>query len=309
MIRELLDRMLGDDFKGAIRDASNLAKSEYLGEASKIIEQSADVREREYCYLLLGRLGMNTGDPGVADFLMSRLPLEDSARLKDKVLEQLRFAEGAADCQNLIDVISQKNRRRRESAITALGHCADPKAEDTLIDLLEKENTNVMLLRTVRALARVGTKRAVPALEGMLDRISREPKYKYVILGALNTLRRVGDKDLLTRFVTELGDNRPSEIKRQCILAIDEFGTKAEIGVVIDRLTAILKNRRGGESPLDLSLMEDLDEFCAGIHFLSQFEDDRVERFFSSVSKKWARLYSYEKEYIRETVPALHLEP
>jgi HEAT repeat protein len=298
-IRELIDRMKHDDFHKARAEAKQVTDLGALEEINAILESTEDRTDKLYCYWILGDLGRNAKAPQVADYLMERLPREKTVALREWVFRGAIFIEGPWNPENAIAALADKNRGVRHHAIQALGACIDPRAEETLIDILDNEvdKDPAAARHAAEGLARNGTHRCGDSLVSLVQRLPCNGYHEATISAAMFGLMRLGRADALPLAVEGLKGFRYNQANWARMLYIAEFGSEEQIDLVIGRLKSVVKRKNRQDLIYSMTHLQTRfdDELSAGVSFLAQFVDERINKFFAFLRDNAALLFDREK--------------
>jgi HEAT repeat protein len=301
-IRELIDRMKHDDFDKARAEAQQVTDLGALEEIKAILESTKDTTDKLYCYWLLRDLGRNAKAPQVADYLMERLPREKTVAMREWVFRGAMFIEGPWNPENAIAALGDKNRGVRHLAIQALGACTNPRAEETLIDIVDKEvdKDPAATRHAAKGLARNGTHRCGDSLVSLVRRLPCNGYHESTISAALFGLVRLGRADALPLAAEGLKGWRYNQANWARMLYIAEFGGGEQIDLVIGRLKSIVKRKNRQDLIYSMTHLETRfdDELSAGVSFLAQFSADKIDKFFAFVRDNAASLFARERNYL-----------
>jgi hypothetical protein len=301
-IRELIDRMKHDDFHKARAEAKQVTNLGALEETKAILESTEDRTDKLYCYWILGDLGRNAKAPQVADYLMERLPREKTVAMREWVFRGTMFIEGPWNPENAIAALADTNSGVRHHAIPALGACTNPRAEKTLIDIVDNEADKdpAAAGHAAKGLARNGTHRCGDSLVSLVRRLPCNGYHEATISAALFGLMRLGRADALPLAVGGLKGFRYNQVNWARMLYIAEFGSDEQIDLVIGRLKSVVKRKNRQNLNYSMTHLETRfdDGLSAGVSFLAQFSDERVNKFFAFLRDNAALLFDREKSYL-----------
>ena len=304
VIRELIDRMKHDDFHKARAEAKQVTDLDALEEIKAILESTKDRTDKLYCYWILGDLGRNAKAPHVADYLMERLPREKTVDMREWAFRGAMFIEGPWNPENAIAAIADTNRAVRHLAIQALGACTNPRAEETLIDIVDNEADKdpAAAGHAAYGLARNGTQRCGDSLVSLVRRLPCNAYHEATISAALFGLARLGRADALPLVAEGLKGWRYNQANWARTLYIAEFGGEEQIDLVISRLKATVKRKNREDVIYSITHLETRfdDELTAGVSFLARFADtdERINKFFAFLRDNAASLFDREKSYL-----------
>jgi hypothetical protein len=310
-IRELIDRMKRGDFDKARTEARQVMDLDVLEEIKVILESTKDRTDRLYCYWILGDLGRNAKAHQVADYLMERVPQEKTIRMREQALMGAVFIEGPWNPENAIATLADKNRGVRHLAIQALGACTDPRAEETLIGIVDNEADKEPAAAGHAAvgLARNGTSRCGDSLISLVRRLPCNAHHEATISAALLGLARLGRADALPLAAGGLKGWRYNQANWARMLYIAEFGGEEQIDLVIGRLKSHVKWKNRQDLSYSMTFMETRfdDELSAGVSFLQQFSDARIDKFFAFLRDNAALLFDREQSYLAANQESISL--
>jgi HEAT repeat protein len=301
-IRELIDRMKHDDLHKARAEAQQVTDLDALEEIKAILESTKDRTDKLYCYWILGDLGRSATAPQVANYLMERLPCEKTVAMREWVLRGAILIEGPWNPENAIAALADKNRGVRHLATQALGACTDPRAEETLIDIVDNDAAKDPSAAgyAAKGLARNGTHRCGDSLVSLVRRLPCNGYHEATISAALFGLARLGRADALPLAIEGLKGCRYNQANWARMLYIAEFGSEEQIDLVIGRLKSVVKRKNRQDLIYRMTHLETRfdDELSAGVSFLAQYSDERINKFFAFLRDNAASLFDREKSYL-----------
>jgi HEAT repeat protein len=137
-----------------------------------------DRRMRQVLYTIIATLGANLGDETAGPFLIQRLAQESDKYVLLFMLDgisRLRLPP-PTDLTPILRCLDDPRWQVRNTAIDALRGTDSPLAEEALIKLLQTSRDPFDLSSTNAALSRIGTARALPAIEPHLQSRKRDVK-------------------------------------------------------------------------------------------------------------------------------------
>jgi HEAT repeat protein len=191
----------------------------------------------------------------------------------------------------LSELSTDKRPAVREAAIQALRNCSSPQAEDVLLEVLDRVTDRYCLTYANAALGDVGSKKAIPALERMLDQKADDVRGT-----AVHAIKKIAGGDALPLFVRVLVDDRSASVKWGAMLAINEHGDRSALEPVLQRVGSILRKKRAiGQLPKS--------ELRAGLEFLARVgpDDPRVVAVFTKARAAGDKLFREERAWLEET--------
>ncbi len=288
------------------RLVAQMADAETSWEAHREVEKLADVtavpplveriaaeRDRsvkENLYFMLGHIGRNTGDVRVAEALLSRLAVEADEYLLGKALEALERQPQVPDCRPVLPLAGDPRWQVRHAALSVLGSCASPRAEEALLEVLDASEEVHDLVYAAAALGKVGTPRAVPAL----TRLALRGPSEDVKTSALAALTKIGDASLLPVFLEALAD-RNAHVRGYAMAALARHGDERAVSPVIDRVTQIVSRERKQKTLPS--------ELIRGLEFLLRYAatDARIPALLRTIQQKRRdRLFPEEQRWMEE---------
>ncbi|OXJ14530.1 hypothetical protein CFB39_25705 [Burkholderia sp. AU6039] len=162
----------------AHREAELLGDMSLVDELDVFLGQKPKKEQRSAAYFIIGKIGKNclSGECAV------RL-IEYSSREPDKyALASLldRLADipkpGGVDVRPLFPLLKDKRWLVRHSAIRSLNGCANPQAEDELLEILATTSDPYDVIYCQSTLNRIGTCKALPAITQNLKSRKRDVK-------------------------------------------------------------------------------------------------------------------------------------
>lgn len=116
----------------------------------------------------------------------------DAAVVREAVT-RLGKARAGGGYDAILNLVQQKSiqRRLRQRAIIALGRIGDPRAVESLVEILAKESPGWGQWAAM-ALGEIGDRRAVPALLDAFDRAMMSGRYDPLSAGCVRALGRIG---------------------------------------------------------------------------------------------------------------------
>lgn len=249
------------------------------------IERKKDIR-RDF-YFILGHIGRNTGDIRAAKALLSQLAVETDKYILDSLFTALGRQRILPSCSDIIPFTRDSRWLVRQTAISALGSCPLPEAEETLIAILNFSSDHLDLTYASAALGKIGTKRAIPALMRMLDASTEDVK-----TSSLAALTQIGDVSILPFLLKALA-NSNGHVKMYAMNGILRHGDERAIDPVIERVKQIVSRERKQEI-IPSELVEALE-------FLLRYAstDKRITELVHTIyTKKLDRLFPEERKWL-----------
>lgn len=290
---ELIDRLCnerGNDLHRAVIDGDICPSFEDL---RWFIETTKELPKRDRAYFALEKLGQRTHDPDVAEFMMARVKLEKNKHTKTDLLFSIPLVASVSDSSNAVELIHDSNVQLRMGVMRALGQCRDQKAHAALVNVIENEEDGFVLIDACYSLGKTGTKEDVPILLELLKRSDKIKKEKTMVRSAvLNAVRQLDGARNVQLFASSFEKDPSPIIKRDCLMALCEYGTEEHIGPVLARVrTLVMKKNRQEEYP---------NEFTLAMVFLRRFNTPEISRFYDWLNTKKDSLLQVERQYIKE---------
>jgi HEAT repeat protein len=277
----------------AFRELERLRDPTLLPRLAELCEANNN-EVRSHAYFVVGCLGACTGHQGVIDLLLHRCAAEQS-------WSGLVAALGALEKQPqlrfepiLAELAWHDYFLVKSAALTILGQCPEPEAEDALLDVLRRSKERNDLVWASAALADRATAHSLPVARTFLthpDGLLRA--------NALRIMARSGNVSLLPTFLKVLAQDRSTYVKPAAVESICRVGGASMVPVVLDRLKTVLARKRAC-LPLGRT------EVNYAVEFLDRFRahDPNIEKLFRTILTKRAdRLFDGEKRELRKNVP------
>jgi HEAT repeat protein len=158
-----------------------------------------------------------------AGLLLDQLATEERHRQLEAILWKLRQMPEVRDCGPVLPLTRHRSSLVRHEAITVLGQCSDPRAEEALLGVLADPHDDYDRISANAALGQCGSRAAIPALAAQIhDRVDD------VKCSAIYALMELGDSSLVPVFLDALSD-RSSTAKWYAMHAIERHGNQLTI--------------------------------------------------------------------------------
>ena len=178
---------------------------------------------------------------------------------------KLRQMPEVRDCGPVLPLTRHRSSLVRHEAITVLGQCSDPRAEEALLGVLADPHDDYDRISANAALGQCGSRATIPALAAQIhDRVDD------VKCSAIYALMELGDSSLVPVFLDALSD-RSSTAKWYAMHAIERHGNQLAIGPVCARVKAML-SRRNKRKQLPTT------ELIYALMFLQRYRDNETAR-------------------------------
>ncbi len=162
--------------RSAYEEAGKLVDERYIPVIKELILAEKKTGRRQALYTILGILGRNLQSSAVAAYLIERLPMETNKYVLQYML--MGIAEipkgGNINMQAVIDLTDDKRWQVGLTVIEALNKEGDAAVEDKLIEVCSSDRDKYDLIKSNYNLGKIGTQRAIPALERHLKSRSRD---------------------------------------------------------------------------------------------------------------------------------------
>ncbi|WP_268122894.1 HEAT repeat domain-containing protein [Roseivirga pacifica] len=174
----------------ALRETEKLNKPEFISQLIDFINNEKNKKARDRAYFALGHLAKNTNNTFATDYLIQRIEKETDKYVLSTLLDRITDLHKSygTDLSPIIKQTKNKNWLVRYSAIRALNHTNDERAEQTLIEILEQSNDPNDLIYGSATLFKVGTLKAIPLLEQHLKSPKRDVKLS--VKAAIEEIRK-----------------------------------------------------------------------------------------------------------------------
>jgi hypothetical protein len=158
--------------------------------ACAAVGEEKDKRKRQMLHTIIAHVGRNLRDEAAGLFLIQRLGQETDKYVLMFMLEGIADLPKPADTDlgPILRCLEDPRWQVRDSAIRALGGTRSPLAEDALIRLLQTSADPFVLSAANATLNRIGTPRAIAAIEPHL--LSRKRDVKLSARLAIEEIRR-----------------------------------------------------------------------------------------------------------------------
>lgn len=199
-IQELVDGMLHPNATGTTVAESVAARAyqvvesttdpELLRAAKDAVLAEEDKLRRRTLYLIIRKLGRNLNDPDVGPFLIRQLPRESDKYVLMFLLDGIADLPKPKDTDlaPILMLLNHPKWQVRHSAIEALKQTESSVAEQALIGVLQSSTDPGDLISANATLNRIGTLRAIPAIELHLG--SRKPDVKMSAQFAIDEIQK-----------------------------------------------------------------------------------------------------------------------
>jgi hypothetical protein len=292
------------------------------------LSQLTDDRERDGVYWMLESLARNTGSTQAAEFLMEQVGREAKKTAKAAILERIgalkRRGIRIGDASNALACLAEKMRHLRTAAITALGCCADPRAEAALIDLIQEQLTNPAesgwyLYGAVESLSQIATAKALACMLEVIAKIGSLPidtRKGDIEALAVKTVGKVGGAKHVDLFCALLSANKAPVVKWHAMRALGRHARKRHLPAIEQRVRAILSSKRvipQTEPPfiapkvgdILFSLTEGVDvrttELRMALEILARLKAFKDRKIVQYLREKWPALTADEKAFLTGT--------
>jgi len=165
--------------------------------------------------------------------------LKPSEKTEQKVEEIKKEISGETSFQFLKDRINDSDPGERAKAVSALGRKRNPKYASDLIKILKEDDNQKVRLEAIKALERIKSKEAVPALISATCDFDSRIKRK-----AIWALGEIGDSRAASSLTNSLNDVE-TEICREAVFAIEKLGVYGEElkdTWVVQSLVSVIRN-------------------------------------------------------------------
>ena len=274
----------------AYREAERLSRIEAIPYLIKVVHSSQSTGKlRGQAYFILGKLGGNTGNARVRDFLCEQLNQEQDLDILRDILYAIRSLD-VVYSDAILPFVKNSRWLLRQEAIKALSCCVDEAAEDALIEILSTSTNHFDLTEASVSLAVMGSRRAIPALCRMLEHPKTDTRF-----AALGALTEIGDSTLMDIFLRMLASRVASD-KTAAMHAIARHGNGLAIEPVLKRVESMTARPSGRRPP---------DELLNAISFLRGYlaEDDRIEKLFDKLkTRRWNKLSAAEQKRLKTEI-------
>jgi len=174
----------------AHRDAESIADLELLQAAREAVVIEKDKKKRSSLYFVVSKVAVKVDDQDAGAFLIQQLQRESDKYVLMSLLDRISELpkRRSTDITPIIDLTKDKRWQVRHSAIQALKRTDSPIAEQTLIDILMTSSDAYDIVYANATLNRIGTTRAIPAIEQ--HRNSRKRDVKMSASFAIEEIRK-----------------------------------------------------------------------------------------------------------------------
>jgi hypothetical protein len=164
----------------AYREAETLTDTALIDLLIEETVKEKNKKRRRQMYFIIYRTCENTPyQPGV-EFLIDRIDKEIDKYIVSSMLDGLQNLKKPAETNldKIFAATKHKNWQIWFSAINALANTNNPKVEDYLIDLMDKEplEKSYVIINAISVLYNCGSPKCIPALEKQLANKSRNIK-------------------------------------------------------------------------------------------------------------------------------------
>lgn len=162
----------------ALREAEKLDKPEFITQLVEIINDEKNKKNRDRAYFALGHLAKNIKSYYATQYLIQRIEKETDKYIISALLDRIAELDkpNGTDLKPIVKETTNKKWLVRYSAIRALKYSNDKLAEETLIETLDHSNDSGDLIYGSSTLFEVGTMKAIPHLERLLNSRKRDVK-------------------------------------------------------------------------------------------------------------------------------------
>jgi hypothetical protein len=173
--------------------------------------------------------------------LLERIRSETNKYELASLLRRLAKYEGVPADPRLLGLVGDSRWIVRREAIQALAQCAEPAAEDCLLERARITDDVYDLAYINATLGKIGSRKSIPYLSEMAGHREED-----VAASAIAALSEIGSSDELPIFVHSLSRGR-HVVKWFAMAAINRHGDESAIGPVVGRVKQILKRKRKRE--------------------------------------------------------------
>jgi HEAT repeat protein len=162
----------------AHREAEKLDDLTICQELDSYLRETLTVQQRSAAYFIIGKIGKNCQNTECASLLMSRIQEEKSKYALASLLYMLKDIPKSEeiDLTPVFALLQDKRWLVRHAAIGSLINTASAEAEDRLIAVLRTSSDPNDAIYCHASLNRIGTAKALPALEVGLKSRKRDVK-------------------------------------------------------------------------------------------------------------------------------------
>ncbi len=148
--------------------ARSLNKNENKMELLELLKSKKYIDHKEYIYYALSFFCKNTHDIDLFNFLMEKLSHEKQQNCKINILlgiDEMNKCFGNINLTPIVDLIENRSKIIKISALRALKHTCKDGIEDILLNLFTTTNKSYIKDIICDPLKSIGTKKSIPILE------------------------------------------------------------------------------------------------------------------------------------------------
>jgi HEAT repeat protein len=231
-------------------------------------------------------------DTESAEELLEQIRSETNKYELASLLRRLAKCERVPADARLLGLVGDSRWIVRREAIQALSQCAEPAAEDCLLERARITGEVYDFAYINATLGKIGSRKSIPYLSEMAGHREED-----VAASAIAALSEIGSSDELPIFLQSLSRGR--RVVRWCAMAaISRHGDESAIGPVVGRVKQILKRKRKQEQRPRSELGYALEFLCR-----MRRHDARIDGLFAWVlGESKDMLFETERAFVEQLV-------